>query len=175
MRKWLFALVVLLAFYLDNVVFSMFGIDIGGVIKGARPDITLAVMVSFGVLLGAGPAALTGLIMGFIADLMFNKLVGPSAIVYMLAGIAGGIFYRKFYADNLIIPAATIVICYFIKAHILLVISRIAGARPPYFMTLLSYVIPSLILTGGAGVLIHLFLKHALFRPLWRKEAIKLE
>ncbi|MBR4658294.1 MAG: rod shape-determining protein MreD [Clostridia bacterium] len=175
MRKWLFALVVILAFYLDNVLFSLMGLDVGGVIQGLRPDITLCVIISFGVLLGPAPAALTGAIMGLIADLFFNKLVGPSAIVYMLAGAAGGFFYRKFYADNLIIPTVTCVVSFFIKEHILLVIARIAGARPPYFMTLISHILPCLILTGGVCMLIHLFLKHALFRPLWRNEAIKLD
>ena len=175
MRKWLFALVVVIAFYLDNVFFNIFNLDIGGVIRGARPDITLCVMVSFGVLLGPAPAALTGLIMGFITDVFFNKLVGPSSIVYMLAGISGGIFYRKFYADNLIIPTAAALVVFFIKEHIFLIAAKLAGARPSYFMTLGSYMIPCLILTGGACLLIHLFLKHHLFRPLWRDEAIKLE
>ena len=175
MRKWLFALVVILSFYLDNVFFNMVNLDIGAVIRGARPDITLCVMVSFGVLLGPGPAALTGFIMGVIADIFFNKLVGPSPIVYMLAGVAGGFFYRKFYADNLIIPTVTAVVSFFVKEHILLIVSKRAGARPPYFMTLASYILPSLILTGGACLLIHLFLKHTLYRPLWRNEAIKLD
>ena len=169
MRRWLFAIVVILAFYLDNVFFNIVNV------LGIRPDITLVVAVSLGVLLGGGPAALTGLVMGLIADIIFNKLVGPSALIYMLCGIAGGVFYRKFYADNLIIPTATAMVCFFIKEHIMLIVTRLAGGRPPYFMTLVSYILPSLLVTGAACVLIHLFLKHNLFRPLWRKEAIKLE
>lgn len=175
MRKWLFALVVLVVFFLDNVILSRFGVDIGGIIKGARPDLTLITVISFGVLLGPGPAALTGLIMGLLSDIFFNKLVGPSALVYMLSGMAGGFFYRKFYADNFIIPAVTALVCSFAKDHFLLIASRLAGARPPYFMTLVSYMLPCLIINGGLCVLTHLFLKHTLFRPLWRNEAIELE
>ena len=175
MRKWLFALVVVLTFFLDNVFFSMVNIDIGSIIRGARPDITLVIVVSFGILLGPAPAAVTGFTMGLLADIFYNKIVGPSALIYMLAGLAGGFFYRKFYADNLIIPTATVIGASFIKDHFLLIAARIAGARPPYFITLVSYIIPCLILTSGACILIHLFLKHTLFRPLWRNEAIKLE
>ncbi|MBR3383053.1 MAG: rod shape-determining protein MreD [Clostridia bacterium] len=169
MRKWLFALVVLIAFYLDNVFFNVVNI------LGVRPDMTLIIVVCFGVLLGPGPAALTGLAMGLLADVLFNKIVGLSALVYMLSGMAGGIFYRKFFADNLIIPTATAMACFFIKEHFLLVMTRIFGGRPAYFMTLASYILPSLLLTGGVCILVNLFLRHNLFRPLWRKEAIKLE
>lgn len=169
MRKWLFALTVVLAFYLDSIFFTKVNV------LGVRPDMTLIVCVSLGVLLGGGPAALTGLIMGLVSDIMFNKLVGPSAIVYMLSGAAGGLFYRKFYADNLVIPTVTAMVCFFVKEHILLIAARLCGGRPPYFLALFSYIFPSLLVTGGVCVLVHLFLKHNLFRPLWRKEAIKLE
>ena len=93
----------------------------------------------------------------------------------MLSGMAGGLFYRKFYADNLIIPTVTATVCFFIKEHIMLIAARLYGGRPPYFMTLVSYILPSLLPTGGVCALVHLFLKHNLFRPLWRNEAIKLE
>lgn len=169
MRKWLFAIVVVLAFYLDNILMNKINI------LGIRPDFTLMIVVSFGVLLGGGPAALTGLIMGLAADIIFNKIVGPSALCYMLSGLAGGLFYRKFYADNLIIPTVTAVVCFFIKEHIFLIAARLYGGRPPYFMTLVSYILPSMLVTGGICILMHLFLKHNLFRPLWRNEAIKLE
>ena len=169
MRKWLFVLTAALAFYLDNVLFNTVNL------WGLRPDMTLIITVCFGVLLGAFPAAMTGLVMGLLTDIFFNKLVGPSALVYMLSGLAGGIFYQKFYADNIIIPTVTAMICFFFKEHFMLIASRLAGGRPPYFMTLVSYILPSLLLTGGVCVLMHLFLKHNLFRPLWRKEAIKLD
>lgn len=169
MRKWLFALVVLLVFYLDTMLFNFINL------YGIRPDVTLALVVSLGVLLGSGPAAATGFVMGLVADIFFNKIVGLSALAYMLSGFAAGLFYRKFFADNIIIPAVTSVACFFIKEHIFLAASLIRGARPPYFMTLATYILPSLLLTGGVCLLLHLFLKKALFKPLWRKENIKLE
>lgn len=169
MRKWLFAIMAVLAFYLDNMFFIFINL------YGIRPDITLALVVSLGVLLGSGPAAVTGLIMGLIADVLFNKIVGLSALCYMLSGFAAGLFYRKFFADNLVIPTVTAIICFFIKEHIFMAASLLTGARPSYFLALGTYVLPSLLLTGGVCLLLHLFLKKALFRPLWRNEAIKLE
>jgi rod shape-determining protein MreD len=168
MRKWLFVLSLVVAFYLDNVFFC--ALDL----KGLRPDVTLAVVVSLGVLTGSAPAAAAGFVSGLIADIFFNKIVGVSGLTYMLAGVAGGLFYRKFYADNLIIPAVTATVCSFIKEHIFLLTVLLRGSRPPYFLTLATFILPCLVLTGAACLLIHLFFKHALFRPLWRKENIKL-
>ena len=169
MRRWLLALTLIIAFYLDNMLFSFINLF------GIRPDVTLAVVVSLGFLLGSGPAAVTGFFLGLLADILFNKIVGLTALAYMLSGFAAGLFYRKFFADNLIIPAVVLVICFFLKEHMFLIACFLSSGRPPYFMTLVSYILPSLLLTGGTGTLIHLFLKKALFRPLWRNEAIKLE
>lgn len=169
MRKWLFAIMVVLAFYLDNMLFNVLNL------YGIRPDVTLALVVSLGVLTGSAPAAVTGLIMGLLADILFNKIVGLSAICYMLAGFAAGLFYRKFFADNIIIPTVTALVSFFIKEHIFLAASFISGGRPAYFLALATYILPSLLLTGGVCLVMHLFLKKTLFKPLWRNEAIKLE
>lgn len=169
MRRWLLAIVLIAAFYLDTMFFNFVNL------YGIRPDLMLAVVVSVGVLAGPAPAAAIGFGIGLLADIMFNKIVGLTALTYMLAGAAGGLFYRKFFADNLIIPTVTTMVCSFVKEHILMFAALLAGARPPYFLTLLTYILPCLLLTGGSCALIHLFFKHALYRPLWRKEAINLE
>lgn len=166
MRKWLVILTLVIAFYLDRVFFNMLNL------YGIRPDITLAVIVSFGVLAGSGPAAAAGFITGLLADILFNKIVGLTGLAYMLSGFFAGFFYRKFYADNIIIPTVLCLICFFVKEHIFLVASLIAGAKPSYFMTLITYILPSLLLTGGTVILIHLFFKKTLYKSLWRNEAI---
>ena len=169
MRKWLIVLSLLIAFYLDTMFFNFINL------YGIRPDVTIAVVVSLGVLAGSGPAAAAGFAVGLLTDILFNKMVGLSAIAYMLSGFAGGLFYRKFFADNIIIPTATCLVCFFVKEHLFLFTSLIAGAKPPYFMTLIAYILPSLLLTGGVSVLIHLFFKKTLYRRLWRNEAINIE
>ena len=169
MRKWLLAVSIIVVFYHDNVLVTSLPL------RGLRPDLTLAFVVSLGVLTGSVPAAAIGFGMGLAADIFFNKIVGLTALTYMLSGAAAGLFYRKFYADNLIIPAAACVVCSFIKEHVFMFAALLKGSRPPYFKTLISFIVPCLVLTGAFCILMHLYCKHALFKPLWRKEAIKLE
>lgn len=169
MRKWLLVLSLAAVFFIDNV----FADNV--VVFGFRADVMLAAVVALGVLAGPLTGSAAGLILGLITDIVFNKIVGLSALTYMFSGLAGGFFYRKFYADNLIIPTVTAMICSFIKEHVFLIAAKLSGGRPPYFYTLASYVIPCFLLTGGICALLYIFFKHALFKPLWRNEAIKLE
>lgn len=169
MRKWLLALVLILAFYLDNTFLNIVAV------YGIRADIELAVIVSLGVLIGPAPAAAIGFCLGLFADIFFNKIVGLTALTYMLAGVCSGFFYRKFYADNLIIPTVTAAASSFIKSHVFFIASLLAGARPGYLLTLAAYIIPCALLTSGVTALLHLIFKRVLFRPLWRNAALKLE
>lgn len=169
MRKWLFILVLAVAFYLDTTFFNLVNL------YGIRPDVMLAVVVSLGFLLGSAPAAAVGFGLGLLADIFFNKIVGLTALTYMLTGVAAGFFYRKYYADNLIIPTVTAAVAAFVKTHVFLLAVAIAGARPGYFLTLAAYIIPVSLVTAGAEALIHLLLKKTLFRPLWRQAALKLD
>lgn len=169
MRKWLFVIVLIIAFYLDNTFFNIINL------YGIRPDIELSVIISLGVLLGSAPAAATGFCLGLLADIFFNKIVGLTALTYMLSGVLSGFFYRKFYADNLIIPTVTAAAAFFAKAHVMFIASVICGAKPGYLLTLAAYILPCSLLTGGAAALTHLILKRILFRPLWRNAKLKLE
>ncbi|MBO6061437.1 MAG: rod shape-determining protein MreD [Clostridia bacterium] len=169
MRKWLLAIFLVLCFYIDNVLFGFIGVH------WLRPDVMLALVVSLGVLAGPAAAGAAGFVLGLVTDIFFNKIVGLTGLTLMLSGCAAGLFYRKFYADNLIIPTVTAMVCSFIKEHIFLIASAAAGASPPYFLTLATHILPCFLLTGGVCALLHLFLKDNLYRPLWRKEAIDIE
>ena len=169
MRKWLLALVLIIAFYLDTTLFNTVNL------YGLRPDVTLTVIVSLGVLWGGAPAAAIGFGIGLLTDIFFNKIVGLSALTYMLTGVLSGFFYHKFYADNLVIPTAVAAAAVFFKMHVFFIAVAIIGARPNYLLTFAAHILPCTLLTAGLAVLMHLFLKKTLFRPLWRQGALEID
>lgn len=169
MRKWLIAVMVVIALYLDSTFFNIVNL------YGIRPDVTVALVVSLGVLIGGAPSAAIGFGVGFIIDLFFNKVVGLSSIAYISAAAVAGIFFKKFYADNLIIPTVIAAVASFVKEHIFLVAVLLMGARPNYPLMLAAYILPSALLTGGVCAIVHLFQRKALYRPLWRQGAIDIE
>ncbi len=169
MRKWLLVLFIVIALYLDSTFFNIVNLF------GIRPDVTMALVVSLGVLIGGAPSAAIGFGMGFILDVFFNKIVGISSAVYMLAGITGGLFFKKFYADNIVIPTVIATVALFVKEHLLLLCTVLLGSSVNYPLMLFSYIIPSALFTGGFCALLHMLSKRVLYRPLWRQGAIKLD
>ncbi len=151
---------LLVAMFLDSVLFGRLNI------MGARPDCMLALTVSLGVLLGQREGMLFGLLGGLLMDVLFGRAIGLSALAYMLCGTAGGAFYKKFYADNIIVPSVTAAICALAKEHLMAVVVRLQGGSFGYFEMLFAYMLPCALLTGGLCALMHLLLKPTLQRQV---------
>ncbi|MEA4971246.1 MAG: rod shape-determining protein MreD [Candidatus Pelethousia sp.] len=151
---------LLVAIFLDSVLFARLNI------MGIRPDCLLALTVSLGVLLGQQEGMLVGLLGGLLTDVLFGRAVGLGAMAYMFAGAAGGAFYKKFYADNVIIPSVTAAACALAKEHLMAVAVRLQGGSFGYFEMLFAYMLPCALLTGGLCALMHLLLKPALQRQV---------
>jgi len=144
---------LIFAVFLDSVIFARFNIF------GVVPDCVLAVVVCVGILLGATDAAFAGGIVGLVIDVMFGKAVGISTLAYMLSGMVGGIFYKKYFADNIFIPIATAAICAFFKENFMAVVTAFMGGSFSYFEMLATYIIPSSLMTAAICLPVYLYLK----------------
>ena len=154
------AVSLLTAIFLDSFLFARLNI------MGVRPDCMMALTVSLGVLLGQQEGMLFGLIGGLIMDVLFGRAVGIGAIAYMFAGAAGGIFYKKFYADNIIVPSVTAAACALAKENLMALAVRMQGGRFGYFEMLFAYMVPCALLTGVICALLHIMLKPTLQRQV---------
>lgn len=73
-------------------------------IYGMKPDFTLMIVVSYGLLRGKGPGAYTGLAAGLLMDIMYGKVFGIYALAYMVTGYVSGVFHEKVFRDS-VLPA----------------------------------------------------------------------
>ena len=147
------ALTLGISMLLDSVIFAK--VNIFGIV----PDCVLAAVVCMGILLGTTDAALAGCLAGIVIDVLFGKAVGISSLAYMLAGMIGGIFYKKYFADNIFIPIATVAVCAFLKENFMAVVTGFIGGSFNYFEMLATYIVPSSVFTALLCMPIHLFLK----------------
>lgn len=154
------AVSMMIAMYLDSFLFARLHIF------GIRPDCLLALLVSLGVLLGQGEGLVLGLGAGLLTDVLFGRAIGLGAIAYMLAGVAGGFFYKKYYADNIVIPAATAAVCALGKEHVMALSVRMLGGAFSYFEMLFTYILPCTLATGLFCALTHLLMKPTLQRQI---------
>lgn len=146
----------ILGIYLDSVLFNRLNIN------GIRPDAVMALIASYGLLAGSLKGALAGAAAGLVFDVLFSGMVGPSAIGYMLCGAIGGLFYQKYYADNLIIPALVAAAGSLIKDNIMAVARTASGAHIDYFNVLATYMLPCMLMTMALCMIIHNIIKRIL-------------
>lgn len=169
MNKKLTAFVaILLCMYLDSIVFARINLF------EIRPDAMLAATVSFAVLTGSFSGAAFGAAGGLLMDTLFGRSLGLYAILYMIAGMTAGYFFKKFYADNLIVPAAAAAAAGFVKDLILAFLVFAGGARFGFAGILIRYIVPSALMTGLFCTLIHPVLKPALLTQVKRRQADRL-
>jgi len=163
MRYWIgTAIAMLAAVFLDTFVFSRVSV------LGVTPDCVLVLVVSMGILKGPTGAAAAGCAVGLFMDILCGRAIGINAIAYMLSGVIGGIFYKKYYADNLIIPVATTAVCAFMKENIMALITSMVGGSFAYFEMLLTYMIPSAAFSALLCLPVHSLMKPGMAR--WGKK-----
>ena len=150
MRRLYIVIAAAAGLYLDSVFFARANIS------GIRPDAIMALTASLGVLLGMKKSALFGLIMGLIADVLYSPMVGLSAMGYMFAGLLGGAFYQKYYADNIIIPALVAAVGAIFKECVMAAACAAGGA------VLGTYILPCALLSAAVCMLTHALMRRAL-------------
>jgi rod shape-determining protein MreD len=98
LRVLVTVIIVLITFIFQATVFHEISIF------GVRPDFTIAVVVSLGILLGKDRGAIVGLASGMLQDIVFGKPVGISALSYTLVGYLVGINSEKIFKENIVVP-----------------------------------------------------------------------
>lgn len=154
-RKVPIIIAFIIAAYLDTVFFKILGI------ASFAPDMLIALILPLGIVVGGIPAALTGIALGIIIDITANIGIGSSSVFFCLAALCGGFFHEKFYADNWLVPAAAAAIVVLVRELIVFAVCRLTGRNMVgFFSLMLTHILPCAALTGAAGALCYLFIKH---------------
>jgi len=71
-------------------------------IYGFKPDFTLMIVVSYGILRGKRDGGYIGLAAGLMVDIMYGKVFGIYALAYMITGYVSGTFNEKVFKDSML-------------------------------------------------------------------------
>lgn len=153
MRRIYLALSVLVALYLDSIFFAKINLN------GIRPDAMLALIAAMSMLIGSKKGALLGLACGLLTDVLYSRMIGLSAIGLMACGAAGGFFYQKYYADNLVIPALVAAAGAFFKENVMAVAAKLSGADFAYLSVFGTYILPCMLMTAALAMPAHAVMK----------------
>jgi rod shape-determining protein MreD len=156
MRRISIWLSIIICIYLDSVFFDRVNL------YGVRPDCLLALIVTLGILMGSLPAAVIGTLAGLFTDIFFGEFVGYNAAIFLVMGMASGFFYRKYYADNLIVPAVTAVFTALAKELINAGVLFLTVGRYSFASMFARYILPGSLMTTAMCILMMLILKPVL-------------
>lgn len=149
-----------LIYFLQINFFSWFNI------AGIKPNLFIVLILCIGLFMGKNMAIPIGFIIGIYLDILTNKQVGISAIMFVTIGFLGGFFDKNFSKDS--------------KITILLMVagSTILFETIVYLYTSIRYLIPLQILGFTKIVLIEVvfnILLTIILYPLIRKMEYFLE
>ncbi|MEN1762064.1 rod shape-determining protein MreD [Anoxynatronum sibiricum] len=98
MQKYVIALTVLLSIIAESALFPFLSI------KGVVPNLTLILVISYALYEEEGNAGLIGLLAGLTKDIVVGRIIGVSAISFMLTGYFVAHYNRKIFAEHVTTP-----------------------------------------------------------------------
>ncbi|MBM7613580.1 rod shape-determining protein MreD [Alkaliphilus hydrothermalis] len=99
-QGFIIGLVIIVNLILQSTLLQYFKI------YNVLPNTALILVISFSMYSGKNQGAIIGLSVGMLQDIIFGRIVGLNAFVYMLIGYFVGLINRKVFKDNLLIPVA---------------------------------------------------------------------
>jgi len=92
------ALIIFISFILQSTVFQY--IDLFGI----RPNTALIIAVAFALLRTDIEGAVIGFLSGLLQDLVFGRVIGLNALLYMCIGALCAKPFKDFYRENYFLP-----------------------------------------------------------------------
>ncbi len=102
---------------------------------------------------------------GLAVDILFGVYIGLTPLMYLVVGVLAGIFYKRYYANNILLPAFVVGAGVIIKESLTGLFLMLVGSEFNFALMLVRYVLPAALMT--AGISIPLFL---LFRYLFARQ-----
>lgn len=84
------------------------------VVAGVKPDLSLLLVTSFGLLYGPRAGFLSGLVGGLLQDLLYGRVVGLFALTKAVTGYLAGLATGRVYRENPLVVAGAFVAAAFV-------------------------------------------------------------
>lgn len=158
MRALVMCVSVFVGFLLDTIVFSRLGV------YGVQLNTLTILVVLFSILCGAYSGAAAGIAGGLLVDIMFGQHLGLSSLQYLIIGILAGIFYNRYYADNVLLPAIVVGASSILKEILSALFMLLLGVQFDLAIIMIRYVVPCAIVSAAVAIPLFLWYRH-IFAP----------
>ncbi len=163
MRAFVMCVSVALSFLIDTIIFTR--IDLFGI----RPDTLLILVVLFAILGGASRGVIAGVIGGLAVDVMLGVYVGLTPLLYLIVGVLAGLFYKRYYANNILLPAFVAGAGVILKEALTGLFLMLMGSRFNFALMMVRYVVPSALMSAGVSIPLFLLYRYLFARQTKRR------
>ena len=101
-RKIVYAIMILLCFFMESLLFGPLSI------ASIKPNLLLIITASFGFMRGKKDGLFIGFFSGLLLDIFFGNYLGFYAFTYMMLGYGNGFFRRIFFDEDVKLPLVLI-------------------------------------------------------------------
>ncbi|MBQ4186707.1 MAG: rod shape-determining protein MreD [Firmicutes bacterium] len=129
---------------------SLRGIAIGGIL----PDLLLLLTVSAAMVQGERRGSLIGFVLGLLEDLLFFRVLGFYALIYMLIGFSVGYLSRNLSRSLLLLPVSFTAASSFAAGLVQFIFLRFLKGDTRFDYYLFHLILPEVIYTLLLGVLL---------------------
>lgn len=126
-------------------------------IYGVLPNTGLILVISFAIYNGKNKGALIGFFVGLLQDIMFGRIIGLNACVYMITGYLVGIINRKVFKENLLIPFTLTALATVFYEIINLLLIYLLGYRIELFNFFKKMIVTEVLYNSIFSVIIYIY------------------
>ena len=98
MKAIIISIIILVNFILQSTLFQFLRIN------NVIPNTSLILVICFAINSDKKRAALIGFIIGILQDIIFGKIIGLDALIYLLLGYLISLINKNIFKENFIIP-----------------------------------------------------------------------
>ncbi|MBO8126188.1 MAG: rod shape-determining protein MreD [Firmicutes bacterium] len=129
-------------------------------VYGARPDLITATVVAVGITAGPFEGMVSGILGGFILDLLRGTFIGLSVPGKLLVGLMAGFIPKRVYVDSWWVPAVSAFVATLLDQSFFLILGNSFGLDQPLWPSFRRLIIASGIYTATMAPLVIRGIRH---------------
>ncbi len=142
-------LLIIICFLLQTTLFQKVKL------ANVSPDLLVVLVSAAGVMYGRGLGMYSGVISGLLCDFMYSDIIGLYILIYVIAGYISGAAHKLYLKDDMVIPLFIIAASDLFTNFMFYVICFLLRGRLDIFVYMRNIILPELVYTVFAGVLLY--------------------
>ena len=148
-RKITMVLLILVSYLIQSTMIGI--LPMGGV----APNLLIILTSSFGFMRGKKDGMFIGFISGLIIDILFGKIIGFYALIYLVIGYLNGFFASIFYPEDIKLPMVLITSSELVYCFLIYVFRFLIQGKLRFGYYFVHVILPEIVYTLFVTIIVY--------------------